>query len=46
MKPEHQASSVNDGEAFYPDDLIRFCFLLDPQQNSRLLWVTHEVCLV
>lgn len=46
MKPEHQASGVNNGLAFYSDDLIGFYFLLDPQQNPRLFWITHEVCLV
>lgn len=46
MKPENQASGGNDGGAFYPADLIRFYFLLEPQQNSRLLWIAHEVCLV
>lgn len=32
--------------AFYSADLIRFYFLLYSQQNPRLLWITHEVCLV
>lgn len=46
MKPENLASGGNDGGIFPPADLIKFYFLLDPQQNSRLLWIAHEVCLV
>lgn len=33
MKTENLASGGNDGGTFPPADLIKFYFLLDPQQN-------------